>query len=394
MYIMKRLSGGRGEYEIAETHGDLYPHSLLDLELRPVVGRYGPRPTRIYLREQGRKLRLRIEDGSTVHIHRQLAATAMLPKPTRDEATLEGGFPIVFLNRYVLRRLDFKGVELLPEVAQLTLGILEVDNGSASAQRFEFADRVARIERLHDRADVLPEALQKAVIAHRTLLEANRPLTKDAEDLVDRLMSLAQTEALHQGLEYDHGTDVLPALEGIAGLPSPSPEMPAPLPPKEGAPVGVVGGAYRAADEAAAVAEVDPFSIDPAIRERGLRGHATTQNALASYVTAQGLDPRSPRTGEPNFDLAWEDSETIFVTEVKSMTFSNEEKQMRLGVGQILRYRQIMERLGRPVIGVLAVENEPTDPGWKTLCNDLGIVLVWPPRIASILDDVRARSAS
>lgn len=394
MYIMKRLSGGRGEYEIAETIRGLSPHSLLDRELQLVVGRYGVLSTGISLREQGGKLRLRIDNpGSTIHIHRQVSATALLPKPTRDEATLSGGFPIVFLNRYVLRRMDLTDVVLLPNIARLTIGELEVDNASGSTQRFDFADRIGRIERLHENSRVLPPRIRAVVASHQALLTSGAPLSQSAEDLVDGLMSLTQTEAMNRGLEYQYGTDVMPALEGIAGLPSPSPDVPAPLAPGEEVP-GLVGGAYRAADEQAAVAQTDPFSVDPAIRERGLRGHATTQNALASYVSTAGLDPRSPKAGEPNFDLAWEDGQIVFVAEVKSMSFSNEEKQMRLGLGQILRYRQVLSRLGRPVIGVLAVEREPTDPGWKVLCNEVGVVLVWPPDLASTLDRVRATATS
>lgn len=82
--------------------------------------------------------------------------------------------------------------------------------------------------------------------------------------------------------------------------------------------------------------------------------------------------------GEPNFDLAWETETRIVIAEVKSMTRSNEEKQMRLGVGQVLRYRQILSRHGKAVTGVLAVENLPSDPSWQSLCNELGIVLISP----------------
>jgi hypothetical protein len=49
-----------------------------------------------------------------------------------------------------------------------------------------------------------------------------------------------------------------------------------------------IGTDYRQADEDAATSERDAFSVDPAIVERGLRGHARTQNALAQRVEQVG----------------------------------------------------------------------------------------------------------
>jgi hypothetical protein len=83
--------------------------------------------------------------------------------------------------------------------------------------------------------------------------------------------------------------------------------------------------------------ERQPFTVDPALVERGLKGHADTQNELARILREAGLDPRSRRPQEPNFDLAWDARGTVFVAEVKSITDQNEEEQLRLGLGQVLR---------------------------------------------------------
>lgn len=73
-------------------------------------------------------------------------------------------------------------------------------------------------------------------------------------------------------------------------------------------------------------------------------GNAATQNELADKLRASGVEPRSPRPDEPNFDLAWESNGRVFVAEVKSITPRNEERQLRLGLGQVLRYRDVMMR--------------------------------------------------
>jgi hypothetical protein len=113
-------------------------------------------------------------------------------------------------------------------------------------------------------------------------------------------------------------------------------------------PQGRSGGRhYRQADEDIAVAERDPFPTDPAVVDRALRSHRQIQNAAAAVIEAAGLVPQRPDIAEPLYDLSWWDGEFFCVAEVKSLTARNEEPQLRLGLGQVLRYRQ---RLGTPAV--------------------------------------------
>jgi hypothetical protein len=144
----------------------------------------------------------------------------------------------------------------------------------------------------------------------------------------------------------------------------------------------MIGTEYRAAHEETSVAERDPFSIDPAIVERGLRSHAATQNALADFLKNRLLLPLSPRSDEPNYDIAWKNNEEIWIAEIKSITGTNEEKQLRLGLGQVLRYCQILKARGN-THGVLAIERAPSDQTWIDLCEAHNILLVWPEIFSS-----------
>jgi XisH protein len=81
---------------------------------------------------------------------------------------------------------------------------------------------------------------------------------------------------------------------------------------------------------------------------------------------------------EPFYDLAWERNNEIWVAEVKSLTRRSEERQLRLAVGQVLRYAQQLESKDKPVVKVIAVEEEPIDGTLKGLCLSLGVRLVWP----------------
>jgi hypothetical protein len=145
---------------------------------------------------------------------------------------------------------------------------------------------------------------------------------------------------------------------------------------------GVIGTEYRTADEETSVGERDPFSIDPAIVERGLRSHAATQNSLSDFLKNSQLIPLSPGPNEPNYDIAWKHNNKIWIAEIKSITSANEEKQLRLGLGQVLRYCQILKAKGN-THGVLVIERAPSDQTWIELCEAHNILLVWPEIFSS-----------
>ncbi len=150
-------------------------------------------------------------------------------------------------------------------------------------------------------------------------------------------------------------------------------------------PTGRIGSPYLAPDEKIKTSKRDPFEVDPDIVDRGLRGHAATQNALANFLIAHGIEPLSPNPGEPSFDIAWSCNEVLWVAEIKSTTRENEEKQLRLGLGQVLRYRQQLQQISPIVNAVLAVEHQPIDKMWIDLCSQVGVLLVWPDSLQNLL---------
>jgi hypothetical protein len=151
-----------------------------------------------------------------------------------------------------------------------------------------------------------------------------------------------------------------------------------------------IGVPYREEDEQVQVAAPAPFEVDPDKLGEGLRSHRTLQNQLAEFLRDHGLDPQRPRPGRPAYDLAWETTFAIFVAEVKSITDVNEERQLRLGLGQVLRYHDLLQPAAKPVIPVLAVNREPSDPRWRRLCDNVKVSLVWPDVMAErLLSDPR-----
>ncbi|MEZ5257859.1 MAG: hypothetical protein R2705_13470 [Ilumatobacteraceae bacterium] len=84
------------------------------------------------------------------------------------------------------------------------------------------------------------------------------------------------------------------------------------------------------------------FSRDDSKLERALAGHAVTQNGLAAHLREHGLEPRKRGFGEPDFDIAWVTSKTVVVAEVKTLHKSNLVHQLRVGIGQVLQYRELL----------------------------------------------------
>ncbi len=159
---------------------------------------------------------------------------------------------------------------------------------------------------------------------------------------------------------------------------------PAPLPPVQPSRLGV---SYRKAPRTTVKKDTEPWSRDPGLVDRALRSHAETQEDLSEALRAAGLTPRSPSPGEPDYDIAWETDEARLVGEVKSLTARNEEKQLRLGLGQVLRYANLLSAsTAKPVIPVMALEREPSDHRWLQLCDALGVRVGWVGSWSSVVN--------
>lgn len=137
---------------------------------------------------------------------------------------------------------------------------------------------------------------------------------------------------------------------------------------------------YVRANENARSSTPEPFTVDPDLVDRATRAHAVTQNAVADVVEANGFAPLTP-SSEPFYDVGWVQGDAFVVCEVKSLTPGNEERQLRLGIGQVLRYRHLLMSRHDHVLAVLVTSSEPSDRRWMDLCVEVGIALMWLPSL-------------
>jgi hypothetical protein len=108
--------------------------------------------------------------------------------------------------------------------------------------------------------------------------------------------------------------------------------------------------------------------------ERGSKEHVETQNQLASMLAGLGHATHSPEPQQPQFDIAWDANGKRYLGEVKSVTPGNFVHQVRLAVGQVLRYRW---ELGGPFAPVIVTSRPPPDATWEPFLAALNVALVW-----------------
>lgn len=154
-----------------------------------------------------------------------------------------------------------------------------------------------------------------------------------------------------------------------------------------------IGRNFTDDDEDAVPRAAAPGVPDPDLVGRGNRAHKHTRNALGAYLKSLEIQPLDPVSSDPPFDLGWWKGDILYVAEVKSLTRENEERQLRLGLGQLLRYSHLLRKRAEHVIPVLVPELKPRDPEWGQLCKALNVKLVFPPDFEGLIDETTELSA-
>ena len=147
-----------------------------------------------------------------------------------------------------------------------------------------------------------------------------------------------------------------------------------------------VGGTYRPADESVQPAPAQLGVQDVDLVGRNLSAHRRLQNDLANALEKRDRIPLSPLPEDPDFDIAWRGPDgTLTVCEIKSLTDASETRQLRMGLGQILDYLDLLTVRTTSVRGVLWVERQPSSSRWIDLCERAGVALAWPGREEAVI---------
>lgn len=115
--------------------------------------------------------------------------------------------------------------------------------------------------------------------------------------------------------------------------------------------------------------EIDLDELD-----RATQLHVSVQNHAAEVVRSHGLVPLSPRSADPQFDLAWCSGETVVVAEVKTVNETNHRQQVRLGLGQVIEYRHLLQRTREARVVAVLLLSSPPNPDESEICASAGVI--------------------
>lgn len=213
MNIALRPSGGRGEYELAGTHGETVVHDLFNLRilLETIPGVAIDTVSVCEQRDGKPRIRL-VQPARNAHPSALIAASMLLPKPRREKAEAQAatliqwdGF-VVQAVRVDVVQVNSKGVILRPVVIKL-------ENASGDSANIDYSERMSRVLRVWTAAAAGSSNVDQAVQGHERAFGSP---TSTRPQILSALMGV------RRALRNPAG-DLLPILESyycLAGVPA------------------------------------------------------------------------------------------------------------------------------------------------------------------------------
>lgn len=166
--IALRTSGGRGEYEIAGSHGNLSVANVLDRQIRLQIFPNKALDTNNWIRRLQGKTRIRLGNPATdKHIYLLIAAILLMPKPKREISKNPEGQLQLTENNFSITSIQFDVVkcDALSILIQPTDLILA--NSNFDQARIDIVERLRIILDIWHNASLQNDSLSIEIIAHR-----------------------------------------------------------------------------------------------------------------------------------------------------------------------------------------------------------------------------------
>lgn len=217
MQIRLRPSGGRGEYELAGSHGsvrgsDLYGLNLsIDFELMLRIPLFATADT------HDGKPRIRLID-QRVHVHaaRLIAAVLLLPEPIREIRKTPDTFD-VDLNHCAYSAITVDVVSKTPTDAVLRPRTIIAINSAGSSLGIDVLTRFELVQRLWNAGSNAVTMLDFALCEHRTACFAEPFIHKNVLTAAKKVIELLPTaDQLLNDVLHDIGANTVFSSHSIA----------------------------------------------------------------------------------------------------------------------------------------------------------------------------------
>ena len=213
MNIALRPSGGRGEYELAGSHGEIAVHDLFSLRifLETVPG--VAIDTVSVCQQLDGKPRIRLaQPAKNAHPSALIAASMLLPKPRRSKAEAEAA-TLIQWDGFVVQTVRVDVVQINSASVVLRPVTIKLENASGDRTDVDYSERMLRVVRVWTAAATGSSGIDQAVRDHAVAFGSSTST---------RPKILSALNEVHRALGSPAG-DLLPILEGhyrLAVLPA------------------------------------------------------------------------------------------------------------------------------------------------------------------------------
>ncbi len=173
MQIRLRPSGGRGEYELAGSHGNVRGADLYGLELEFDFGLDLRVPLRAVADVHDGKPRIRLDDPHTcAHAAKVIAALLLLPQPIREIRQTGGTSESIDFQRCAYSSIVVDVVNKNATTVVLRPRTIVVINGHNASETVDVLSRFDYVKRAWEGMLVASPQLQDAIAVHKGIANA------------------------------------------------------------------------------------------------------------------------------------------------------------------------------------------------------------------------------
>ncbi len=173
MRIALRTSGGRGEYELAGSHGSISVSDVIDHEVAIQIFPNTVLSTGNFVRRRDGKPRIRLGDGSGLrHIYLVLADVLLLPKPKREISKTPAGKVQLTDDNYSVSSVQFDVVGAQAGKVTIQPTNLLISNSSANLARLDVLERLRIILGVWSSAGARSDDLSSLLRQHSAAVRA------------------------------------------------------------------------------------------------------------------------------------------------------------------------------------------------------------------------------